>query len=121
MFSHLGGEKAGMGIGQTIDLRVHGRQHIRVGMAQAGHGRTPRRVQVALAMGVIEVDPFAANRCGRYLLQLSVHDMGGGGGHENLLRNLQDPPIMPSERVMRPRDNPSGDNPCACTAVAAEW
>ena len=36
-FGHLGGEKTGVGIGQAVDLLVHGLQHVRVPMAQTGH------------------------------------------------------------------------------------
>jgi hypothetical protein len=46
---HLRREKAGMGVGELIELPMHRRQHIRMGVAEAGHCRAAAGIDVFLA------------------------------------------------------------------------
>ena len=58
---NLRGEKARVCVGQLVDLGVHGRQHIGMGMTQAGNSRSAACVQIGLAMLVVDVDARCAD------------------------------------------------------------
>ena len=48
----LGGlrrEEAGVRVGEPVELRVHGGQHVRMRVAEARHRRAARRIDVLLA------------------------------------------------------------------------
>lgn len=44
-----------MRIGQLVELRMHCGQHLRMLMAEAGHGGTTARIKIGLAGGVEQV------------------------------------------------------------------
>ena len=75
-FGNLGGEEAGMGIGKPVELLVQGRRHRGMAVAQAGHRGTTRRVDVALAGGVDDLDALAAGRDRQGSADLAMQDMG---------------------------------------------
>ena len=75
---HLGGEEAGVRIGQPVDLRVHGGDHVRVAMPQARDGGAAGGVDVAPAGAVDQVHAFSAHGHGRCLAQRTVEDVGAG-------------------------------------------
>lgn len=81
-FRHLGGEKTGVCISQLVDLRMHGGQHVRVPMAQAGHGRATRGIDVSLALRIGQVDALPADGHRRLALQLAMKHMGGRCSHK---------------------------------------
>ena len=60
LLGDLGGEEAGMGIGELVELLVQGRGHRGMAVAQAGHRRAARGVDVALAGGIDDLDALAA-------------------------------------------------------------
>ncbi len=78
LLGHFGGEERGVGIGAAVDLAVHGRNHVRVAMAQRRHGRAAAGVEVGLAGAVAQHDAGAANRRGRHLAQVAVDDVAHG-------------------------------------------
>ena len=57
---HFGGEEAGMGIGELVELLVQGRRHCGMAVPQAGHRGAARGVDVALAGGIDDFDALAA-------------------------------------------------------------
>ena len=75
LFLHIGGEKAGVGVGELVNLAVHGRHHIGLGMAQAGDCRTAAGVDIGLARLVEQLHPFAADGDQRNLGQRTMDDV----------------------------------------------
>jgi len=57
----FGREKARVRIGEPVDLGVHRRQHVGMAVAQAGHGRAARAVEVSLAVAVVQPGALAGN------------------------------------------------------------
>ena len=60
-FGGLGSEKGGMRIGELIELFVHGREHVRMSVAEARDGRASRGVEIAPAFGVDDLDARAGD------------------------------------------------------------
>ena len=71
----LVGEKAGVRKGQAPDLLDHGLDHRRMGVAEAGHRRSARGVEVAFTAAVDQVGPFAGDGQGRCLLRVTMQDV----------------------------------------------
>ncbi len=57
----LVGEKGRVRIGQLIDLLLDRLDHLRMAVPKAGHGGTATGVDIALAGGVDQIDPLAAD------------------------------------------------------------
>ena len=76
---HFGGEEAGVGVGQTVDLRVHRGQHLGMGVSEARHGRAASGIDVGPALGVEDLDAPRAHRQRRQMRTLAVQDMRGVG------------------------------------------
>jgi len=55
-YGHFGREETGVGVGQPVNLGVHGCQHLGVTVTQAGHGSTAAGIQVGLAAGIGQGD-----------------------------------------------------------------
>jgi hypothetical protein len=70
-----GGKKAGVCVGESVDLPVHGGQHFGVTMAQARNGRAARGVDVFAARAVDEANAAAAGGQRRRRVQTAVHQM----------------------------------------------
>jgi hypothetical protein len=84
---HLGGEEAGVRIGHPVDLGVHGLQHVRMAVTEAGHRRAAGGVDVLATLVV--GDDAAPGRDGTRQVQaeLAVDDAAGrGGSHAEILR-----------------------------------
>ncbi len=60
MFGRLGGEEAGMGVGDTIQLRLDGGKHGTVGMTEAGYRRAAASVEIAAILGINQPNAVAA-------------------------------------------------------------
>ena len=73
---HVGGEEAGMGIGELVELLVQGRRHRWMAVPQAGHRGATRRVDVALAGGIDDFDAPAAGGDRQVSADLAMQDMG---------------------------------------------
>ena len=76
LLGHLGGEEAGMGIGELVELLVQGRRHRGMAVAQAGHRGAARRVDVALAGRVDDLDALAAGGDRQGSADLAMQDVG---------------------------------------------
>src|SRR5262249_16444443 len=68
-------EKARMRICKPVALLAHRGHHIRLGMAETGHRRAARAVDVVLARGVADDDALAARGNGVGMTGLAVEDM----------------------------------------------
>ena len=77
LLGHLGGEEAGVGIGQLIDLAVHGRDDVGMTMAQTGHRSTTAGVDVGTAFGITQPDALPADGHRRTFGKLAMKDVGG--------------------------------------------
>jgi hypothetical protein len=86
LLRHLGGEESRVGVGAAVDLRMHGGDHVRMAMPERGHGRAAARVDIGLALAVVQVDAFAAHGHGRRLAQAAVKD----AAHGNLRQKVDD-------------------------------
>ncbi len=75
------GEEAGMRVGQLIQLLVKGRQHVRMAVAEAGHGGAARSVDIGLAGGIEEFDALAADGDRHGGIGIAMQKMG----HDDLL------------------------------------
>ena len=75
-FGDLGGEEAGMGIGEAVELLVQRCGHRRMAVAQAGHRGTARGIEVALARAVDDLDAMAAGGDRKRAADLAVQDVG---------------------------------------------
>ena len=58
----FGGEKRRMRVGELIELRAHGGEHVRMAVAEARDSRASRRVEIAPAFGVDDLDARAGDR-----------------------------------------------------------
>ena len=76
-FSNLGGEKAGVRVGQLIDLRVHRGANLGMAVAQAGHRRATRSIQVLPALRVAQHQSLPPHSHSGGLAQGTVKDVGG--------------------------------------------
>jgi hypothetical protein len=79
LLGHFAGEEAGVRVGQPVDLRVHGGQHLGVRMAERRHRRAARGVEVFAALGVADVHAVGAGGNGRGLAKVAVEDVRHGG------------------------------------------
>ena len=75
-FGRLGGEEAGVRVGQRVDLRVHGREHVRVAVAQARDRGAAARVEILPAGGVGDEHPVAADGDRRRHVEVAMDDVG---------------------------------------------
>ncbi len=75
-FCNLAREEARVCIGQLVDLRVHGGQHVGLRVAEARDGGSSARVDVSATLLVDDVDAFGARRDGRRGPKAAVNDMG---------------------------------------------
>src|SRR5690606_25424048 len=85
LLGRLGGEEAGMGEGEPVRLFMHGAGHVGMAMAQAAHCRTARSIDVALALRILDVDSFAADRDRIGVVDRAMQD---AAAHGILLRRL---------------------------------
>ncbi|MNY09220.1 hypothetical protein D3C86_1421260 [compost metagenome] len=60
LFGDFGCEEAGVGIGQRVDLRMHGGLDVRMVVSQAGHRGAAGAVDVGAAGAVVDPDALAA-------------------------------------------------------------
>ena len=65
-FSGIRGEKARMRVGDSIDLRVHRRQDMRMRVAEARHGGATACVDVAAAIPIDDLDAGCVDRRRRH-------------------------------------------------------
>src|SRR5262249_9226135 len=75
---NLGREKARMRICKPVELLAHCCQHIRMRMAETGHRRAARGVDVVLARGVADGDALAPRGNGIGMTGLAVEVMSHG-------------------------------------------
>ena len=75
-FRHLRGEEARMRIGEPVELLMHGRQHIRMRVAQTRHRCAARGVDVLLAVNVADGDAVAIRGDGIGMAGLAMKDVG---------------------------------------------
>ena len=68
-------EEAGVRVGDRIELLVHGGQHVGMGVAEAGHRRAARCVDVLLAGLVRDADAGALGRDRILLVDRAVQDV----------------------------------------------
>jgi hypothetical protein len=59
-FGDLRGKKSGVGVGQLIDLRMHGGQDIGVRVTEAGYGGATAGIEVLFLMFVDNVNAAGA-------------------------------------------------------------
>jgi hypothetical protein len=76
----LAGEKARVGKGQAVQLRLDRIDDPRVIMAERRHGGAAGGVQIALAIGVDDVHALAAHGHRRLGPGMTVEDVTHGGG-----------------------------------------
>ena len=69
-------EEARMRIGEPVELRMHGRQHVRMRVPEAGHRRAARGVDVFLAGAVADHDALGARGDRIGMADLAMEDMG---------------------------------------------
>jgi hypothetical protein len=79
----LAGEEAGVCVGDLVDLGVHGRQHVRMAMTEAGHRGSAGSVDVLLARRVEDMDAPAA--CGDRIALRNRSVQHASGGHGSSL------------------------------------
>ncbi len=75
----LRGEEAGVRVGELVELGVHGGKHVGMAVAEAGHRRAARGVDVLFAGRVPDVNAFAAHGHGVVVGDRAMHDAGHGG------------------------------------------
>ncbi len=78
-FGDVGREEARMRVGNAVDLRVHRREHVRMSMAKARHGRPAARVDVALAVAIDDFDACGRRHHRRHCAQVAVHHVAHRG------------------------------------------
>ena len=81
----LAGEEARMRVGEPVELRPHGGEHVGMGVPEARHGRATRGVDVLLAGAVADHDALGGRRNRIGVADLSVQDMGHDGVYNNNL------------------------------------
>ena len=74
-FGDIGGEERGVGVGEAVDLRLHRLRDLGVVVAEARHRGATARIDVALALGVLDMDAVAARGDRRRRTQLPMKDM----------------------------------------------
>ncbi|MCY1514612.1 hypothetical protein D9M68_491600 [compost metagenome] len=79
LLGHLAREEAGVGVGQCVDLRVHGRHDLGMAVAERGHGRAARGIEVLAPFGVADEHALRAGGNGRGLAKVAVEDVRHGG------------------------------------------
>src|SRR5882672_11645750 len=78
---NLGGEEAGMRIGDDVELLMEGRDHVWMAVPEAGHRRTAGSVDVAPSVSVEQFDTFAVDGDRHGGIGGTVEDVR----HDNLL------------------------------------
>jgi hypothetical protein len=77
-FGDFGGEEAGMGVGERVELAAQRREHVGMAMAEARHRRAAGGVEIAIAGAVDEFDAGAADGERRRDAGGSVEQMAQG-------------------------------------------
>src|SRR3546814_2961498 len=72
----LGGEEAGVGVGQLVELVMQRRQHGRVAVPEAGHRGATRSVEIGLAVGVEDLAALGADSDRQRLMDGAMQDVG---------------------------------------------
>ncbi len=90
-------EQRGVRVAEPVDLRLHGRDDMRVAVAEAGDGRAARAVDDLMPGGIAEPDPAAGHGDRRRLAEVAVDDVGHGRGSSGArccraFRRSQHPP-----------------------------
>ena len=80
LLGRLGGEEAGVGIGDAVELRLDGVEHVAVAVPEAGDGRAATGVEIAPALRVHEVHALAAGDDGQVGLGVTGEHVGGFHG-----------------------------------------
>jgi hypothetical protein len=87
------GEEARMGVGQPVELGMHGREHVRMRVPEAGHGGAARGIDVVPPLAVADCHPGPAHRHGIIEPDRAVENMGV---HRNILgQNRRGPATGP--------------------------
>src|SRR5581483_7586331 len=68
--------EARMGVGQLVELGVHGREHVGVAVAEAGDGGAARGVDVLPAAGIPDADALPALGHGVAVSDGAMEDAG---------------------------------------------
>ena len=84
LLGHLRREEAGVRVGELVELRVHGGQHVGMAVAEARHGGAARGVDVLLPRVVADDHAFAALGDGIGVGDAAVQE----AGHERSLCQL---------------------------------
>ena len=77
-FGDFGREEARVRVGDPVDLRVHGADHVGMAVAEARHGGAAGRVEVFAPLGIDDGDAVAGHGDRRRGLQLAVQDAAHG-------------------------------------------
>ena len=75
---HRSGEEAGVGIGQPVDLVMHGGDHVGMTVAQRGHGRTARGIDIAAPLRVADFQAAGGDGDGGRVVQVTMEHMAHG-------------------------------------------
>jgi hypothetical protein len=74
LLGDLGGEEAGMRVGDAVDLLVHRAPHLGVPVTEARHRRATRGIEILLAFAVDERDTVSADGDRQGPAQLAMQD-----------------------------------------------
>ncbi len=107
LLGHLGREEARVRVGEAVDLRVHRGDHVRVAVAEAGHRRAARGIDIGAPRGVGDRDAAAPDGGRQLVLHRAVEDPGHGNPWQRPA-SVPEAPWM--QQVSAPRD---------CAKVAA--
>jgi hypothetical protein len=69
-----------MRVTQAINLRLHGRDHMRMAMAKTRNRCATRPINHIMPGGIRQPNALAGNGDGRVLQQVAMDDMGHGAG-----------------------------------------
>ncbi len=83
LFGDGRGEEARMGIGEAVELGMHGRQHVGMRMAEAGDGGPARGVDIVASLAVADGDAPPGHRHGIVVGEATVEDVGHGAGPDD--------------------------------------
>jgi hypothetical protein len=72
----LGGEEAGVGVGDLVELGAERREDVGMAMAETGDGRAAGGLDVGASVGIEKLDAFAADGNRQRGVDLAVKDMG---------------------------------------------
>ena len=78
LFRHLGGKEGGMRVGGGFELGLHGGQHVRMVVAERGHGSAAAGVEIGVALLVAHLHAEGDDGGGRNLAQVTVDQVRHG-------------------------------------------